>query len=66
MINLIFFLNYFHCLQDRFAYGFALPIIDNTTSDWIPLNGQELNGWTAIQFKRLLDTCDSMDYPIKV
>ena len=40
--------------------------MDNTTNDWIVLNGQESNGWTAIQFKRLLDTCDSMDYPIKV
>jgi hypothetical protein len=41
-------------------------MIDNTTNDWIAIKGQESNGWTAIQFKRLLDTCDSMDYPIKV
>jgi hypothetical protein len=45
---------------------FTRPIVDNTTKDWIVLKGQELNGWTAIQFKRLLDTCDPMDYPIKV
>jgi hypothetical protein len=41
-------------------------VIDNTTNDWLALQGREINGWTAIQFKRLLDTCDSMDYPIKV
>ncbi|CAF3199418.1 unnamed protein product [Rotaria sp. Silwood2] len=33
--------------------------------DWHALQGREQNGWTAIQFKRLLDTCDSMDVPIK-
>ncbi|CAF1129901.1 unnamed protein product [Rotaria sordida] len=52
--------------QDRHASGFFRPMIDNTTNDWFVLQGRELNGWTAIQFKRLLDTCDSMDYPIKV
>ncbi len=52
--------------KDRYAFDFARPIIDNTTNDWFALQGQESNGWTAIQFKRLLDTCDSMDYPIKV
>ena len=26
----------------------------------------EQDGWTAIQFRRLLKTCDSMDVPIKV
>ncbi|CAF3793088.1 unnamed protein product [Rotaria sp. Silwood1] len=51
--------------QDRYASGFAQPMIDNTTNDWFAVQGRELNGWTAIQFKRLLDTCDSMDYPIK-
>ena len=39
---------------------------DNTTQDWLVLQGQEKNGWTAIRFKRLLHTCDSMDVPIKV
>jgi hypothetical protein len=52
--------------KDRYAFDFARPIIDNTTNDWFVLQGQESNGWTAIQFKRLIDTCDSMDYPIKV
>ena len=41
-------------------------MIDNTTTDWFPLEGREENGWTSIQFKRLLDTCDTMDVPIKV
>jgi hypothetical protein len=41
-------------------------MVDNTTQDWFGLQGREENGWTAIQFKRLLDTCDIMDYPIKV
>lgn len=41
-------------------------MLDNTTQDWILLQGRETNGWTAIQFKRLLDTCDAMDYPIEV
>jgi hypothetical protein len=59
-----FLLNFFS--KDRYAFDFARPIIDNTTNDWFVLQGQESNGWTAIQFKRLLDTCDSMDYPIKV
>lgn len=56
----------FFFLKDRYASDFVLPMIDNTTNDWFALQGQELNGWTAIQFKRLLDTCDTMDYPIKV
>jgi hypothetical protein len=42
------------------------PIIDNTTTDWFHLQGREQNGWTSIQFKRLLDTCDPMDVSIKV
>jgi hypothetical protein len=45
---------------------FAKPVIDNTTTDWFALQGREENGWTSIQFKRLLDTCDTMDVPIKV
>ncbi|CAF3360260.1 unnamed protein product [Rotaria socialis] len=51
--------------EDRYAYGFYQPMVDNTTQDWFGLQGREVNGWTAIQFKRLLDTCDIMDYPIK-
>lgn len=43
------------------------PILDKTTNDWFPLNGREENGWTIIQFKRLLNTCDQqMDVQIKV
>ena len=42
------------------------PMIDTTSEDWFPLQGQEKNGWTAIQFKRSFDTCDTMDYPITV
>lgn len=52
--------------QDRFAVGNSRPMIDNTTQDWFLLRGQEKDGWTAIQFERALDTCDSMDVPIKV
>ncbi|CAF3886409.1 unnamed protein product [Rotaria sp. Silwood1] len=51
--------------QDRYAFNFSKPILDTTTMDWHGLQGREQNGWTAIQFKRLLDTCDSMDVPIK-
>ncbi|CAF3386420.1 unnamed protein product, partial [Rotaria sp. Silwood2] len=51
--------------QDRYAFGMSRPVIDNTTTDWFHLQGREQNGWTSIQFKRLLDTCDSMDVPIK-
>ena len=29
------------------------------------MQGREQDGWTAIQFRRALDTCDTMDYPIK-
>ena len=52
--------------QDRFAFDKAKPIIDNTTQDWFVLQGQEQDGWTAIQFKRYFDSCDLMDVPIKV
>ncbi|CAF0875388.1 unnamed protein product [Adineta ricciae] len=52
-------------LQDRYASGESKPMIDDTTQDWFALQGREQNGWTAIQFKRLLDTCDPMDYTIK-
>ena len=41
-------------------------VIDKYNNDWFALQGREQNGWTAIQFKRLLDTCDTMDVPIKV
>ena len=41
-------------------------MIDTTSTDWFPLQGSEENGWTAIQFKRLLDTCDTMDVAIPV
>ncbi|CAF1351319.1 unnamed protein product [Adineta steineri] len=51
--------------QDRYAYTFALPVRDNTTVDWFATQGREQNGWTAIQFHRLLDTCDYMDVAIK-
>ncbi|CAF2984106.1 unnamed protein product [Rotaria sp. Silwood2] len=51
-------------LQDRYATTNARPVLDNTTQDWFLLQGREKDGWTAIQFKRLLDTCDSMDFPI--
>ncbi|CAF3248125.1 unnamed protein product [Rotaria socialis] len=43
---------------------FAIPILDNTTSNWLALRGRESDGWTAIQFKRLIDTCDPMDVSI--
>ena len=42
------------------------PILDNTTQDWSARQGQERDGWTAVQLKRSLDTCDPMDFPIKV
>ncbi|CAF4133963.1 unnamed protein product [Rotaria magnacalcarata] len=51
--------------QDRYSFGRARPMIDNTTIDWFGLQGRESSGWTAIQFKRLLDTCDVMDVAIK-
>ncbi|CAF1166007.1 unnamed protein product [Adineta steineri] len=50
--------------QDRYASDFAVPIIDNTTSNWLAQRGRESDGWTAIQFKRPLDTCDPMDVSI--
>ncbi|CAF1310464.1 unnamed protein product [Rotaria sordida] len=52
-------------IQDRFAFDKMKPVIDNTTQDWFLLQGQEQNGWTAIQFKRYFDSCDTMDVPIK-
>ncbi len=53
-------------IQDRYTYGYTKPMIDNTTVDWFGLQGREQDGWTAIQFTRLLVTCDPMDVPIKV
>jgi hypothetical protein len=41
-------------------------VLDNATIDWFGLQGREENGWTAIQFRRFLDTCDTMDVPIEV
>ncbi|CAF3680380.1 unnamed protein product [Rotaria sp. Silwood1] len=51
--------------QDRYASANGRPMFDNTTIDWFVVQGREVSGWTAIQFKRLLDTCDNMDVPIK-
>lgn len=54
-------------IKDCYALNNSKPMIDKTTNDWFPLNGREENGWTIIQFKRLLNTCDQqMDVPIKV
>jgi len=44
----------------------VIPIVDNTTTNWFGLQGREENGWTVIQFKRAIDTCDKMDVVIKV
>jgi len=52
-------------LQDRYAESNSRPIMDTTSQDWTALQGREQNGWTAIQMKRLLDTRDRMDVPIK-
>ncbi|CAF2937601.1 unnamed protein product [Rotaria sp. Silwood2] len=52
-------------IQDRYAFANERPMVDNTTIDWFALQGREMSGWTVIQFKRLLDTCDLMDVPIK-
>ncbi|CAF4390458.1 unnamed protein product, partial [Rotaria magnacalcarata] len=52
--------------QDRHAFDFVKPVIDNTIENWLALRGRESNGGTAIQFRRLLDTCDPMDVEIKV
>ncbi|CAF0807769.1 unnamed protein product [Adineta ricciae] len=49
---------------DEYATTFTLPLLDNST-DWFALQGREQNGWTAIQFTRALDTCDSMDVAIQ-
>jgi hypothetical protein len=62
MYTLIYLVLY----QDRFAFDKMKPVMDNTTQDWFILQGQEQNGWTAIQFKRYFDSCDPMDVPIKV
>lgn len=43
-----------------------LPVKDSTTQDWVGLQGREENNWTAIQFKRALNTGDSLDIPIEV
>ena len=46
--------------------GYFEPMRDMTSTDWFGMRGREQDGWTAIQFKRRLDTCDSSDVPIKV
>jgi hypothetical protein len=45
---------------------YETPVIDNKKTDWFGKQGREQDGWTAIQFERLVVTCDSMDVPIKV
>lgn len=42
------------------------PLLDKTTQDWSAIQGEEKDGWTAVQLRRSLDTCDPMDFPIKV
>ncbi|CAM4934262.1 unnamed protein product [Rotaria socialis] len=49
----------------RYAIRNSRPILDNATQDWFLLRGHEKDGWAAIQCKRLLSTCDSMNVPIK-
>ena len=64
--SVFFFLPPLDHSKDRYAFGESQPVVDNTTIDWFGLQGREENGWTAIQFKRALDTCDIMDVAIKV
>ncbi|CAF3765470.1 unnamed protein product [Rotaria socialis] len=51
--------------KGRYAIRNSRPILDNATQDWFLLRGHEKDGWAAIQCKRLLSTCDSMNVPIK-
>lgn len=62
------FIEIFTCsfTQDRYAYNYTRPVMDSTTLDWFGIQGREMNGWTVIQFRRALDTCDTMDVPIRV
>ncbi|CAF1378649.1 unnamed protein product [Adineta ricciae] len=51
--------------QDRFAPAYAVTMLDNTTTNSFTLQSREVNGWTAIQFKRLINIYDYMDVRIK-
>ena len=41
-------------------------MIDTNGTDWFVHQGQQVNGWTAIQFSRSIQSCRSMDVSIRV
>ncbi len=50
----------FLCMQDRYAYFFGLPRLDNQ-QDWTLINAREEDGFTVVEMERPLETCDVSD-----
>ena len=55
----------FFFIQDRYAVAEALPPIDES-QDWSLLRGQEMNGYTILEFTRNWVTCDERDRIVAV
>eukprot|EP01088_Endostelium_zonatum_P011575 TRINITY_DN25723_c0_g1_i1.p1 TRINITY_DN25723_c0_g1~~TRINITY_DN25723_c0_g1_i1.p1 ORF type:complete len:550 (+),score=106.64 TRINITY_DN25723_c0_g1_i1:65-1714(+) len=51
-------------VTDRYATEFATPDIDDCTQDWVFVSGQQVNGTTTVEIKRLLQTNDNQDRAI--
>ena len=54
-----------HFWQDRYATGQTRPPID-AKQDWILLRGENVNGYTVLEFWRKWITCDESDRDILV
>ena len=52
-------------LQDRFAFKQSRPPID-PQQDWFIISGENMDGYTVLQFSRKWVTCDERDRNILV
>ena len=56
---------YYVFLQDRFAFKQSRPPID-PQQDWFIISGENMDGYTVLQFWRKWITCDERDRNIQV
>lgn len=52
-------------LQDRYAFGQSRPPVD-PQQDWTLLRGENMNGYTVLEFWRKWVTCDERDRNVLV
>lgn len=46
-------------IEDRYAIGFVTPILDDC-QDWKLVSGEEVDGWTIVEFSRKIQATDTI------